>query len=109
MGQYFEGCHGPDVSAGPPSRSRDSGLNYYVDNEEADHMLSESLFGVLRVVSATKQTVHGMQVAQQITPDAAHRLLRELDYIGDQVFDIVNEADYIYVIGGGPDAGALSD
>ena len=50
-----------------------------------------------------------MQVAQQITPDAAHRLLRELDYIGDLVFDIVNEADYIHVTGGGPDGGALSD
>ena len=72
-------------------------------------MLSESLFGVLRVVSATKQTVHGMQVAQQITPDAAHRLLRELDYIGDQLIEIINEADHIYVTGDGVDAGALSN
>ena len=72
-------------------------------------MLSQSLFGVLRVVSATKQTVRGMQVAQQITPDAAQGLLRELDYIGDRLFDIINEADHIYVTGGGVDAGALSD
>ena len=72
-------------------------------------MLSQSLFGVLRAVGNTKQTVRGMQVAQQITPDAARRLLRDLDFIDDLVLEIVNEADYIHVTGGGPDGGALSD
>ena len=72
-------------------------------------MLSQSLFGVLRAVGDAKQTVRGMQDAQQITPDAAQGLLLELDYIGDRLFEIIDEADHIYVTGDGVDAGALSD
>ena len=70
-------------------------------------MLSQSLLDVLRAVVNTKQTVRDMQVAQQITPDAAHRLLNELDNIDDQISDIINEADHIYVTGEGVDTETL--
>ena len=70
-------------------------------------MLSQSLLDVLRAVVNTKQTVRDMQAAQQITPDAAHRLLNELDNIDDQISDIINEADHIYVTGEGVDTETL--
>ena len=70
-------------------------------------MLSQSLLDVLRAVVNTKQTVRDMQAAQQITPDAAHVLLNELDNIDDQLLDIINEADHIYVTGEGVDTESL--
>ena len=62
-------------------------------------MLSQSLLDVLRAVVITKQTVRDMQATQEITPDAARGLLNALNNIDDQVSEIINEADHIYVTG----------